>query len=160
MKGAIYVETTIFSFYHDERSSPAVVAMREWTRDWWDNCRQGYELITSTAVLAELDTGSLPHRQAAFTMACELPAVPVDDAISEIVSVYISHHVMPSDPVGDALHLALASFHKFDHLLTWNCRHLANANKFPHIRRINALLGLHVPELVTPLQLSGGSDQP
>ena len=48
----------------------------------------------------------------------------------------------------------------FDHLLTWNCRHLANANKFPHIRRINALLGLHVPELVTPLQLLGGSEEP
>jgi hypothetical protein len=63
--------------------------------------------------------------------------------------------------VGDALHLthlALASYHKCDFLLTWNCRHLANANKFGYIRRVNTLLGLYVPLLVTPLELLGGID--
>ena len=62
---------------------------------------------------------------------------------------------MPRDPAGDALHLALASYHKCDFLLTWNCQHLANANKFGHIRRVNTLLGLFVPDLVTPLELLG-----
>ena len=56
-------------------------------------------------------------------------------------------------PLGDALHLALASFHKCDFLLTWNCQNLANPNKFGHIRIINNMLGLLVPELVTPYQL-------
>lgn len=62
---------------------------------------------------------------------------------------------MPRDPFGDALHLALASLHKMDYLLTWNCQNLANANKATHIRRINTLLGLHVPLLTTPLELRG-----
>ena len=52
-------------------------------------------------------------------------------------------------------HLALASYHKFDYLLTWNCEHLANANKAGHIRWINTVLGLYVPMLITPLQLMG-----
>jgi len=65
---------------------------------------------------------------------------------------------MPTDPAGDALHLALASYHKCDFLVTWNCRHLANANKFGHIRRVNTMLGLFVPTLVTPLGLLGGGD--
>ena len=89
-------------------------------------------------------------------MALSLPAIPVEDDVREIVEVCIKHHVMPRDPLGDALHLALASFHKVDYLLTWNCQHLANANKFAHIRRINTLLGLHVPALITPLELMGG----
>jgi len=80
-------------------------------------------------------------------------------AITEIVEAYIANHVMPNDPVGDALHLALASYHKCNFLLTWNCRHLANANKFDHIRRVNALLGLFVPSLVTPLELLGEEDE-
>jgi hypothetical protein len=63
---------------------------------------------------------------------------------------------MPRDPTGDALHLALASYHKCDFLLTWNCSHLANANKFMHIRRINTMIGLYVPILVTPLEMLGG----
>jgi predicted nucleic acid-binding protein len=155
MNLSVYIETSIFSFYHDKRRAPAVIAMREWTRQWWNSCRQRYNLFTSTAVLAELDTGNLSHRDDALKMALTLPAIPVEDEIQEIVEVYIKHKVMPGDPVGDALHLALASFHKLDYLLTWNCEHLANANKFGHIRRINTMMGLHIPMLVTPLELMG-----
>ena len=54
---------------------------------------------------------------------------------------------------GDALHLALASYHECDFLLTWNCQHLANANKFQHIRLINGMLGIFTQNLVTPLEL-------
>ena len=59
---------------------------------------------------------------------------------------------------GDAFHLAIASYHNCDFILTWNCWHLANANKFAHIRRVNARLGLFVPALVTPLQLLAGNE--
>jgi hypothetical protein len=58
-----------------------------------------------------------------------------------------------------AEHLALASFHNCDMLVTWNCKHLANANKFAHIHRVNALLGLRTPALVTPLQLLEKEDE-
>ena len=37
-------------------------------------------------------------------------------------------------------------------------KHLANANKFGHIKRLNTKLGLHVPELLTPLELGGETD--
>jgi len=62
-----------------------------------------------------------------------------------------------ADPAGDALYLALASYHRCDFLVTWNCKHLAHANKFGHIRRVNGLLGLFNPSLVTPLELLGGN---
>jgi hypothetical protein len=60
---------------------------------------------------------------------------------------------MPRVLKGNALHLAYASFYKIDFLLTWNCNHLANANKRKHIRVINARLNLPTPEIVTPLEL-------
>lgn len=69
------------------------------------------------------------------------------------MEAYIARKLMPNDPTGDALHLALASFHRCDFLATWNCQHLANANKFDHIRGVNGILGLMVPALVTPLEL-------
>lgn len=71
----------------------------------------------------------------------------------EIADVYQARQVMPRVPVRDALHLALASFYRMDYLLTWNCRHLANANKFKQIENVNQGLGLAVPLLVTPYQL-------
>ena len=106
-----------------------------------------------------LHAGDYPNKDKAIELLNDLPLVPIEAEIAEIVRAYIQHKVMPNDPVGDALHLALASFHKCDFLLTWNCRHLANANKFGHIRRVNAMLGLYIPLLVTPLELLGGRDE-
>jgi len=62
---------------------------------------------------------------------------------------------MPADPSFDALHLAMAAYHKCKFLVTWNCQHLANANKYGHIRRVNNPLGLFVPVLATPSDLLG-----
>ena len=159
MKPKVYIETSIPSFYYEIRTEPEMAARREWTRQWWDEVRDDYMLATSVAVLDELYGGDYPNKDRAIELLSDLPLVSVEPEIAEIVRTYIQHKVMPSDPVGDALHLALASFHKCDFLLTWNCRHLANANKFGHIRRVNAMLGLYIRLLVTPLELLGGRDE-
>jgi hypothetical protein len=154
----VYLETSFFSFYHDERTAPAIVAMRDWTRQFWDERRAEYNLVTSEAVLDELRKGGAYHKEAALKMALTIPLLPVGAEIAGIVQAYVKHKVMPQDPAGDALHLALASFHACDYLVTWNCRHLANANKFGHIRDINRQLGLKSPDLVTPQELLGETE--
>ncbi len=157
MKSKVYIETSIPSFYNEDRTEPEVVARREWTKEWWDHQRDKYIVVTSPAVLDELGSSVYPQdkREKALNMINDLPLISIEPEIIEIVQVYIQHKVMPEDPVGDALHLALASYHKCDFLLTWNCKHLANANKYPHIRRVNTMLGLYVPLLVTPIELLG-----
>jgi predicted nucleic acid-binding protein len=155
MKPVVYIETSIPSFYYEIRTEPAMVARKMWTKTWWDQHREQYTLVTSAAVLEELEDGDYPRKDAVIALIDEIPFVPIDPAIHDIVATYIQHHLMPNDPVGDALHLAVASFHKCDFLLTWNCTHLANANKFGHIRRINTRLGLYVPILTTPELLIG-----
>lgn len=154
MRRRIYIETTIPSFYFEARQEVEMVARREWTRHWWSRARQADELVTSEAVLDELAKGDFEARGSCLELLEALGLVPVVPAIAEIVEASIAHNLMPRDPAGDALHLALASYHRCDFLVTWNCRHLANANKFDHIRRVNGILGLFVPSLVTPLELS------
>ena len=156
MKQTVYIETSIPSFYYDEvRTEPEMVARRQWPREWWDNYGHHYSLVTSEAVLEELNDGDYPNKDKTLTLMNDVLLLPVEPPIAEIVQAYIQHQVMPQDPLGDALHLALTSYHKCDFLLTWNCKHLANANKFSHIRRVNTMLGLFVPILTTPLELSG-----
>jgi hypothetical protein len=152
----VYVETTIPSFYHELRTDPDVVARRQWTQQWWHDAASRCELVTNVAVLDELAAGDPAASATRLALVRDLPVLAVDVAVAEIVATYIRHQVMPADPAGDALHLALASYYKCDFLVTWNCQHLANARKFDHIRRINTLLGLFVPVLVTPLELLGG----
>jgi predicted nucleic acid-binding protein len=158
MKSRIYVETTIPSFFFEERSEPEMVARRDWTRRWWRRVVGTAELFVSAAVIDELERGDFPSRPDCLRLVERLPVLAVEPPVLEIVETYIRRRVMPSDPVGDALHLALASHHRCDFLVTWNCRHLANATKFGHIRRVNTLLGLSVPALVTPLELLEEAD--
>jgi predicted nucleic acid-binding protein len=157
-KPRVYVETTIPSFYHTTRPGAAALVRRQWTRLWWRLALNRYELVTSDAVLDELREGDYPSREPALALVAGLPILDVTEAVAEIVTAYVRYRLMPADPAGDALHLALASHHKCDFLVTWNCQHLANANKFGHLRRVNALLGIYVPVLATPLELLGEID--
>ena len=110
------------------------------TREWWNRARNAQtDLVTSVAVTDELERGDFATR-------------------SDCLGLIEQLRVMSADPAGDALHLALASYHRCEFLVTWNCRHLANANKFGHIRRVNTLLGLLTPALVTPLELLGDTN--
>jgi predicted nucleic acid-binding protein len=152
----VYIETTIPSAYSDKRTEPEMVARRIWTREWWDKHRHAYELVTSAAVLQELARGAPERIQERLALLADVEVLAAEPAALDIAEVYVDRHVMPRGVGGDALHLALASFHKCDILLTWNCQHLANYRKFDHIRRVNTLLGLHVPLLLTPLELLGG----
>ena len=150
----IYLETTVISFYYNSRTEPELVARQNWTRRWLDAAMASSdELVTSLAVESELDAGVFLNKAEMLAMAASFPLLDLNEAVVEAVDAYISHHVMPNDPTGDALHLAVASFHRCDFLVTWNCRHIANANKFGHIRRVNAILGLGNPVLVPPLEL-------
>lgn len=153
MKPTVYIETTIPSFYFEVRPEPEMVARRNWTREWWKSYRHLFLLVSSEGVIAELAEGSYESQADALALLEDTELVEVPDEVADIIDVYLENHLMPRERVGDALHLALASFHKCDFLLTWNCRHIANANKFEHIRILNTRLGLFVPTLVTPMEL-------
>ena len=153
MKRVVYIETTIPSFYQEVRTEPEMIARRNWTREWWNNQREHYQLVTSIAVIEELERGDYPNKEKILNLVADIPLLSINTEIHDIVETYIKRKLMPADVLGAALHLAIASFHGCDFLLTWNCKHLANANKFSHIRRLNALLGLYVPALITPVEL-------
>lgn len=155
MSALIYVETTIPSFYFETRPELEVQIRRQWTREWWDSPKLDQRLVTSFITIQELEDIPGPRRDDALNLVRPLRLLEYTDEVADIVRVYLEHKLMPQEVMGDADHLALASYHKCDMLVTWNCRHLANANKLGHVRRVNALLGLETPLLVTPLELLG-----
>jgi hypothetical protein len=149
----VYIETSVPSFFFETRTEPEMIARRNWTRLWWKTYSPNYRMVTSDGVFAELGRGNYDFQEDALSLMKDIQTLQVEDDIATIIDVYIGNHLMPKERIGDALHLALASFHKCDFLLTWNCTHIANANKFEHIRIVNTRLGLFVPSLVTPMEL-------
>lgn len=152
-KPRIYVDTTIPSAYHTSRTDPAMLKRREQTRRWWEVAAADCELVTSPAVLRELARGRSHLVPLRFALLGELTLLLHDEEVDRTAALYIQHRIMPRDPEGDAMHLALASHYGCDVLVTWNFHHLANPNKFARIRRLNEELGLSVPRIVTPEDL-------
>ncbi len=112
-----------------------------------------YDLFISDAVLQELNSGNYPRKREIIEFALTIPLLPLTQELEQVVEFYIANYVMPKSLIGDAVHLAYASYYDIQYLLTWNCNHLANANKRKHIRIINGRLGLSTPEIITPLEL-------
>jgi len=112
-----------------------------------------FDIWISEETLNELTAGDYPHQTETLKFTSKLKVLQPDESIIEIAQIYLENYVMPQILKGDAIHLAYTSLYKIDFLLTWNCNHLANANKRQHIRRINTRLNLSIPEIVTPLEL-------
>lgn len=151
MSSSIYLDSTIPSYLFDERES--IKTYIEVTRKWWAEERKHFELWISEESIIELSGGDYPNKQKLIESISEIQVLLPDTRVFEIAQVYLDNYLMPRSLTGDAVHLAYASYYKIDFLLTWNCNHLANANKRQHIRIINTRMNLPTPEIITPLEL-------
>jgi predicted nucleic acid-binding protein len=139
-KPRVYVETTIPNVYYETRTSPKMIERQAWTRAWWADAAEKYELLTSVIVLDELKAGTSRNVRRRVALLDGLIVLPITPPIPAIASTYIRHKLMPATPAGDAYHLAIASFRSCDYIVTWNCKHLANPRKALHIRKITRCL--------------------
>jgi len=103
--------------------------------------------VSSTAVIDEFKDGKYAKKDNCLSLLDDIPLLVIEPEVSKITTTYLKHKLMPNEPTGDALHLALASHYKCDFLLTWN---LINSGILGRLTRY-----LGVPNLVTPLELLG-----
>ena len=151
MKNSVYLDTTIPSYLFDERES--INTHIKTTQKWWTEESSKFDIWISEETLNEVAEGNYPRKDEILIFISSIPILSPEKQIIDIAQIYLDNYVMPRVLKGDALHLACASFYKIDFLLTWNCNHLANANKKQHIRIMNTRLNLATPEIVTPLEL-------
>lgn len=160
MKPSVYVETTIISYLTAWRSPQLVMAAnQEVTRTWWDEHRQDYELFVSTAVRDEAMRGDSEASAKRIEIVDTLEELFVSPSAADIADEILSQHLLPDSAAVDALHIAIAAVNRMDYLLTWNCRHIANATLRLPITRLVEANGLAMPVICTPLELiEGGHD--
>ena len=157
MRQRVYIETTIPSFYYNNRSDERSNVCSKWTRYWWDRCSHEYDLVTSGAVLGELDRGNHPDKEKKLALLKVIALLLPRPLVDQAAETYVKRFLMPAGAYGDAVHMAFASVYNCDILLTWNCAHLANPRKNAHLVAVNSELDLTVPLVLTPLQLLEGN---
>jgi len=150
----VYIETSIPSYLTARPSRDVrATAWQQITLQWWEQEKPKYQLFVSELVLAEAGAGDPDAAQRRLDSLQGIRAVTISDEAKELASRLIADGGVPLHAKADALHVATASVHGIDYLLTWNCRHIDNAVTKPVIRSICAVAGYPCPEICTPLEL-------
>ena len=129
MEKRIYIDTSIPSSYYTLRTNEDALTKQRITRHWWNEYANRFRLTSSNAVIGELTRGRSEATQARCALIESIELLSITDSILQIARIYIDQLIMPRDPHGDALHVAIASFPHVNAILTWNFAHIANRNK-------------------------------
>lgn len=153
-RGSVYLESSVVSYYANKMSADLkVAAEQKITQDWWASMLPQFDVFISDFVLQEVALGQKDEAAARVKVAQQFTVLPESSAIYGLAAEYIKKLSLPKDDEIDAFHLAMAAVHEVDFLLSWNCKHIANALKYRKIREINQKLGFYVPVICTPREL-------
>jgi len=153
----VYVETSIIG-YLTARSNKAVIflARQQLTRQWWTYQKPRYDLVTSQLVLDEAAAGDRTAAEERLRLLEPLPLLDIQHPdVAPLADEMVARHLLPEKAAADARHIAVATVFGVDYLLTWNCRHIANAETLPRIYETARDCGYEPPLIVTPEEFSG-----
>ena len=155
MKPRVYLETTIISYLVGwlNRHDLYVAANQEFTRDWWSKRRHGFELFASAVVVREAREGEPELASARLAFLKDVTLLEVTEEADRLKVALLQGAALPAKAELDALHIAVATAHGLDYLLSWNCRHIANAFTLPRVYDICRRAGYDPPFVCTPLEL-------
>lgn len=156
MNAKVYLETTIPSYLTARPSRDLIVAgHQEITRQWWEQRHSAFAVFVSELVLQECRAGHAESAHKRIELLAGIPILPANHAISQMAERLVIEGPIPPKAAGDAVHIATATVYQCDYLLTWNCRHIANAEIQRSLRRIIRQHGWELPVICTPEELMG-----
>jgi hypothetical protein len=152
----VYVETTLISYLVGRPSRDLLVAAHQQaTEEWWTTRRGEFECCISQVVIDEASAGDPTEVQKRLAIISGLPALEITEDAESLTQTILAEGVFPPRAIRDAAHVAVATVHAVDYLLTWNCRHLANAQIARRIALVCERLGYRMPTICTPEELMG-----
>lgn len=153
----VYLETTIISYLTARPSRDLVVAGHQMlTRSWWDYRKPAFSVYISELVVQEAKSGDADAAKARLDLISDLPVLHLKPIASALAKDLLVQGALPSKAVEDALHIAICASHAIEFMLTWNCKHLANARMRPVIERVCRGHHLPAPIICTPEELMEG----
>ena len=149
----VYLETTIVSYLTARQSRDVVLAGHQaLTRDWWRG-RTAYQLRVSQLVIDEAAVGDPRMRARRLRALHGIAVLPLTDTATRLAKALVRHGALPEKATVDAFHIGVAAAHGAEYLLTWNCKHIANATMRSTIERVCRSEGVSPPIICTPEEL-------
>ena len=159
VKPSVYIESSIVGYLASRPSRDVIVAARQAiSHDWWSDHRHRFDLRISALVEEEIRRGDDEVAKRRLGWVAEIPSLKISDQATELAEQLLAEGVVPAGSEDDALHIAIAAAQGADFLLTWNFRHINNAEMKSAITRVVESCGFVCPHICSPEELGGGSD--
>jgi predicted nucleic acid-binding protein len=107
----------------------------------------------SEFVLSEARSGHSDAAQRRLSALADIPLLEATPTVESLATALLLGGAVPAKARLDALHIATASVHGMSYLLTWNFRHIANAERWAGIEAVCRSMGLQMPRICSPLEL-------
>ncbi len=147
----IYLETSFISYLVALPSRDLIIAAHQQiTSDWWNTKRNQFECFVSQFVLDEISLGDSNEVHKRNEITKTLKVLEVTKEVEQLTAAIVSSGIIPQKAQNDAAHIAVATIHDVDYILTWNCKHLANAHILKKVRTVCMDNGYTAPEVCTP----------
>ncbi|MEI8279020.1 MAG: PIN domain-containing protein [Bacteroidota bacterium] len=148
MKQRLYIDTSVFGGYYDDE-------FKEFTRPLFDRIlKNDFTLLYSTVTQDELENAPdkvkelVKHLKADYTEFIDISEEAVD-----LATKYILEKVVGQTSYADCLHIALATIHHADFLISWNFKHIVNVQRIMGYNAINIKNGYKQLEIRSPRDL-------
>jgi predicted nucleic acid-binding protein len=154
----VYLETSFVSYLTAvprESRDPITAAHQQITIEWWARRREDFDLVVSQIVVDEIQRGDSSIAKNRLEAVASLPRLLVTDQATTLARNIVAKGFLPQKAFPDALHIAIATVHQVEYLLTWNCKHIANVEVLPRIANLLDSLNLVLPIICTPEELLG-----
>ncbi|MBP7415683.1 MAG: PIN domain-containing protein [Pyrinomonadaceae bacterium] len=146
MKLSLYLETSVVGAYLDNGEP----FRRDLTIRWWEHEMSEYTAYSSILVQREVERVAEPYRSGCLNLIKPFEQLDLAEEVAILAEGYIDRGIFHRKFMADAIHVAIASFHKIDYLVTWNFGHIANVRKQARLRMFNTAAGFFSPVIVTP----------
>jgi predicted nucleic acid-binding protein len=156
MTEAVYIETSVIGYLTARPSNNLILMANSGiTQEWWDTRRDKFTLYISQIVLDEVTRGDAEMASRRLDILRDFPLLEVNKVIERLATQFLTKSNLPPKASDDALHIAVATFYGLDYLLTWNCKHIANAQIQKKLAQISIEEGYELPTICTPNELMG-----
>lgn len=154
MKPTVYIETSVISYLTSRPSRDLVTAAHQQiTHDWWARVLPRLNPFVSVVVLDEIAQGDRKASQRRIETVALFGVLQLAPEVRDLADRYFEAMDLPAKARADAYHLAMATYHGMDYLLTWNCTHIAGARARRVVERVNSSLNIASPAICTPEEL-------
>ena len=154
IKPSVYIESTVVSYLVARPSNnPILAARQKASQQLWEDYADRFEFVISDIVSNEVRLGDPNAAQRRLEVISSLRVLELLPEVDVLGQKLLDTGAVPRNSEPDAQHIAIATVHGVEYLVSWNHKHIVNENKQERINQVCQAAGFQRTTICTPIEL-------